>query len=72
MSFANYLAAAGVLIPALRVLTAPFSRLPAPVGLGLLAALGLGVAAATFELLGHAPQLRAGVAEAAARVWQPE
>ncbi|MFZ6180160.1 hypothetical protein [Nannocystis pusilla] len=72
MGFANYLAAAGALIPGLRVLTAPFSRLPAPVGLGLLLALGLGLAAAAFELLAFGPDVRAGVAEAAARVWQPE
>ncbi|MCY1010602.1 hypothetical protein OV079_34565 [Nannocystis pusilla] len=54
------------------MLTAPFSRLPAPVGLGLLLALGLGLAAAAFELLAFGPDVRAGVAEAAARVWPPE
>ena len=72
MGFANYLAAAGVLIPGLRVLTAPFSRLPAPLGLGLLVALGLGLSAGMFELLVHGPGWRAEFTAAASRAWQPE
>ncbi|MCY1061281.1 hypothetical protein [Nannocystis sp. SCPEA4] len=72
MSFANYLAAAGALIPGLRVVTAPFSRLPTALGLGLLMALGLGLSAAAFELLARRTEIRAGVTDAAGRVWQPE
>lgn len=72
MSFANYLAAAGALIPGLRWITAPFSRLPTPVGLGLLLGLGLGLSAAAFELLARGSEIRAGIEDAAGRVWQPE
>jgi hypothetical protein len=72
MSFANFLVAAKVLIPALRVITAPFSRLPTPVGLGLLLVLGLVLSAAAFELLVRGSEIRAGLGEAAGRVWQPE
>jgi hypothetical protein len=35
-------------------------------------ALGLGLSAAAFELLARRAEIRAGVAEAAGRVWQPE
>lgn len=72
MSFANYLVAARVLIPALRAVTSPFSRLPWAIGFGLLAMIGLGLAAAGLELLSRGPELRADVAAKAAQLWQRE
>lgn len=72
MSFANFLAAAGALVPALRVTTAPFSRLPWGLGLGLLTALGVGLGAGAIQLLAKGTELRAQVAEMAKQLWQHE
>lgn len=43
MSFANFIAASAVLIPALRIITAPFSRLPAALALTLVGLAGAGL-----------------------------
>jgi hypothetical protein len=59
MSFANYLVAAGVLIPALRLITAPFSRLPGVIGLPLVALLGLGLGWLSLGALARAEDVRA-------------
>lgn len=59
MSFANYLVAAGVLIPALRLVTAPFSRLPGVVGMPLVALLGLGLGWLSLGALARAEEVRA-------------
>lgn len=59
MSFVNFLLAAGVLIPVLRVITAPFSRLPAALGMPLVALLGLGLGWLSFGALERADDVRA-------------
>lgn len=59
MSFANYLVAAGVLIPGLRLVTAPFSRLPGVIGLPLVALLGLGLGWLSLGALARAEEVRA-------------
>lgn len=50
-SFAFYLVAAGVLIPALRVVTRPLHRLPAPVGAAIALALGGGLGLVVLALV---------------------
>lgn len=72
MSFANYLAAAGALIPALRAITAPFSRLPWVVGLVLLMAIGLALGAGALEVAAHSAELRGWAVEMASKVWRRE
>lgn len=59
MSFANFLVAAGVLIPGLRLVTAPFSRLPAALGMPLVALLGLGLGWLSLGALARADDVRA-------------
>lgn len=59
MSFANFLVAAGVLIPALRLITAPFSRLPGALGMPLVALLGLGLGWLSLGALARADDVRA-------------
>lgn len=70
MSFVNFLAAAGVLVPALRWIAAPFSRLPWALGLGLLMMLGVGLGAGAIELLVRRAELQAWVGAAVQQVWQ--
>ena len=58
MSFANFLVAAGALIPALRVITWPFARLPPVIGFPLLTACGFGLGAAVLAGLSRANDVR--------------
>lgn len=72
MSFANFLAAAGVILPALRVITAPFSRLPWAPGLALLMVIGVGLGAGAIEVLAKSAELRAWAGERVQQLWQRE
>lgn len=59
MSFASLLLASSALVPALRVITWPFARLPAGIGLPLAAVFGLGLGALALAGLTRADDVRA-------------
>lgn len=59
MSFANFLVATSGLIPALRIITAPFSRLPAVLGLTLVGLLGAGLGWLALQALAKQDEVRA-------------
>lgn len=71
MSFASLLAATGALVPALRVITGPFVRLPPLLGVPLLAALGLGLGSLALAGLARAEDVRLVMASIEALKQQP-
>lgn len=71
MSFANFLAASGVLIPVLRVFTWPFVRLPPLLGFPLLAACGFGLGALALSALARANDVQVAVGYVEALKQQP-
>lgn len=70
MSFANYLAAAGVLLPALRVITAPVSRLPWAPALALAAIVGGAVGTGAIALAAKSADVKAWAATRLQQLWQ--